>query len=158
LSGNGIECSVHGYDKPFWLPRHGGHVRWEKEPVKGQMIRATVAAWLANKHRQLGGDASDAKGDYARPSSQAGSNARIDERDMTGNLSKNSRKVESNHADYTGSVLINGDKYWLNGWVKDAKDGRKFLSLSVRPAEDRGKPKPAARVAIANVADDAITF
>lgn len=77
-----------------------------------------------------------------------------EQRDMTGTLSKNLRKEKPSHADYTGSVLINGDKYWLNGWVKDGKDGKKFLSLSVRPAEDRGKPTSAAAAS----GDDAIPF
>jgi hypothetical protein len=152
FSGNGIKCSVSADAEPFWLPRSGNHVEWQKEPTVCETIHAIVPAWLANKHRQLGGEASDAKRDFARPPSQTASNS---ERDMTGTLSKNSRKVESNHADYTGSVLINGNKYWLNGWVKDSKDGKKFLSLSVRLAEDTGKPKPAAPMA---VADDAITF
>jgi hypothetical protein len=73
---------------------------------------------------------------------------------MAGTLAKNQRKEKPSHADYSGSVVINGDKYWLNGWVKDGKDGKKFLSLSVRLAEDRRKSKPAAMA----VADDAIPF
>jgi hypothetical protein len=70
-----------------------------------------------------------------------------DQREMTGTLSKNTRKEKPSHADYTGSVLINGEKYWLNGWVKDGKDGKKFLSLSARPVEDSGKPKVRLRLA-----------
>jgi hypothetical protein len=61
---------------------------------------------------------------------------------VAGAVSKNSSMVESNHAVYTASVLIAGHKYWLNGRVKHSKAGKKFLSLSVRPADDRGKPKP----------------
>jgi hypothetical protein len=146
LSENGIKCSVRGDAEPFWLPRNGDHVEWQREPEVGETIHAIVPEWLANKHRQLGGAGADAKSDVARPSPQTTSKG---ERDMTGTLSKE----KPSHADYTGSVLINGDKFWLNGWVKDSKDGKKFLSLSVRPAEDRGKPKPAGAAA-----DDAIPF
>jgi hypothetical protein len=78
-----------------------------------------------------------------------------EQRDMTGTLSKNSKKEKPSHADYAGSILINGKKFWLNGWVKDGKEGKKFLSLSVRLAEERAEPKPAAKPAIA---DDAIPF
>jgi hypothetical protein len=38
--------------------------------------------------------------------------------------------------------MIEGPKYWLNGWVKDSEKG-KFLSLSAKPAEE-ARPKPAA--------------
>jgi hypothetical protein len=78
-----------------------------------------------------------------------------EQRDMTGSLSKNLRKEKPSHADYTGSVLINGIKYWLNGWVKDGKDGKKFLSLSVRPAEEGTEPKAASG---SPALDDAIPF
>jgi hypothetical protein len=62
-----------------------------------------------------------------------------EQRDMSGTLSKNTRKDKPSHADYTGSVMIEGRKFWLNGWVKDSRDGGKFLSLSVRPAEQPGE-------------------
>jgi hypothetical protein len=56
-------------------------------------------------------------------------------------------RSKPSHADYAGSIVIEGRKYWLNGWVKDGEKG-KFLSLSARPAEEptqaKPKPKPAA--------------
>ena len=64
------------------------------------------------------------------------------DRDMSGSLSKNPRKEKPSHADYAGSIVIEGGKFWLNGWVKDGEKG-KFLSLSAKPAEEAG-PKPAA--------------
>ena len=62
------------------------------------------------------------------------------DRDMSGSLSKNLRKEKPSHADYAGSIVIEGRKYWLNGWVKDGEKG-KFLSLSARPADEPAKPK-----------------
>ncbi len=64
------------------------------------------------------------------------------DRDMSGSLSKNLRKEKPSHADYAGSIVIEGRKYWLNGWVKDGEKG-KFLSLSAKPAEEP-RPKPTA--------------
>jgi hypothetical protein len=133
LSGNGIKCSVRGHDEPFWLPRKGDHVKWQKEPAVGETIQVTVAPWLANRHPQLGGDASDAKREYARPqSSGAGKN-----RDMSGILFRNARKEEgSRQPDYEGDITVHGTKFRVSGWVKEGKNGT-FLSLSVREDEER---------------------
>jgi hypothetical protein len=78
-----------------------------------------------------------------------------EQRDMSGTLSKNTRKEKPSHSDYTGSILVNGEKFWLNGWIKDGKGGTKFLSPSVRPTEERAEPKPAAKPAMSG---DAIPF
>jgi hypothetical protein len=65
------------------------------------------------------------------------------DRDMSGALFRNDRKEKPTHADYRGDVLIEGRKYWLSGWIKETRDGKKFLSLSVRSAEEPGKPARA---------------
>ena len=77
------------------------------------------------------------------------------DRDMTGTLSKNQRKEKPSHADYAGSIVIDGRKYWLNGWIKEGEKG-KWLSLSARPVEERteAKPKQVARA----MDDDSIPF
>jgi hypothetical protein len=55
------------------------------------------------------------------------------ERDNSGALFKNARKEKPSHADYAGNITVNGQQYWLNAWIKESKDGRKFMSLAVRP-------------------------
>jgi hypothetical protein len=42
---------------------------------------------------------------------------------------------------------IQGRKYWLAGWVKEAKSGAKYLSISLRPKEEETcqAPSPARR-------------
>lgn len=55
-----------------------------------------------------------------------------DKRDNSGALFKNTRKEQPNHADYEGSITINGQEYWLNAWIKEGKNG-KFMSLSAKP-------------------------
>ena len=42
--------------------------------------------------------------------------------------------------DYNGTLDVEGTEYWLSGWVRTSKNGKKYLSLSVKPKQD----KPAA--------------
>jgi hypothetical protein len=54
---------------------------------------------------------------------------------------KASKKVETD-PDFSGSINIAGNEYYLNGWTRIAKQsGNKFISLSVRPKQE-AKPKP----------------
>jgi hypothetical protein len=62
--------------------------------------------------------------------------ASFQQRDNSGMLFKNDRKEKETHADYKGSITIDGVEYWLNAWVKTGKKG-KFLNLSVRPKVER---------------------
>jgi len=56
-----------------------------------------------------------------------------------GTMSRNEKKESDTHADYNGQINVGGTEYWLNGWIKDGKEGKKFMSLSVKPKA------PAAR-------------
>jgi hypothetical protein len=51
-----------------------------------------------------------------------------------GALFKNNRKAADTHADYTGTLNINGVDHWISAWVKDGKQG-KFFSLSIKPKD-----------------------
>jgi hypothetical protein len=42
--------------------------------------------------------------------------------------------------DYNGTLNVEGTEYWISGWVRTSKNGKKYLSLSVKPKQD----KPAA--------------
>jgi hypothetical protein len=53
-------------------------------------------------------------------------------------FSERDKKTRDDDRDYSGSINIAGAEYWLSAWIKTSKKGTKFLSLSVKPKEDRG--------------------
>jgi uncharacterized protein (DUF736 family) len=52
-----------------------------------------------------------------------------------GVLFKEANKESDNHPDYTGKINAGGKDFYLAGWIKESKKGTKFLSLSVKPAD-----------------------
>jgi hypothetical protein len=66
------------------------------------------------------------------------------QKDGTGALFVNDRKETSQHPDRTGTITIGGQDYWLSGWLKSTKDGKKYLSLSARPKVQKNAPAPEA--------------
>jgi uncharacterized protein (DUF736 family) len=62
-----------------------------------------------------------------------------------GSLFKNDKKSQDTHADYNGSVNVEGVEYWLNAWIKESKSGSKFMSLSLKPKDAQQAPKQAAK-------------
>jgi uncharacterized protein (DUF736 family) len=54
-----------------------------------------------------------------------------------GVLFRDAEKAEgSKKPDYTGKLNVNGKDFRLAGWLREAKNGTKFLSLSI------SEPKP----------------
>jgi hypothetical protein len=72
-----------------------------------------------------------------------------------GSLFKNDRKEQDTHADYNGSINIEGKEYWLNAWVKESKkDGKKFFGLSAKSKDQAsGTPHAKAKSAPARAKD-----
>jgi hypothetical protein len=56
----------------------------------------------------------------------------------TGSLFKNDRKEADSHPDYKGSALIDGlGDCWLDAWINTTNDGRKYMSLKIKPKDAR---------------------
>lgn len=50
-----------------------------------------------------------------------------------GVLFTNDRKTDEKHSDYQGELNVDGKTFWLNAWVKTSKNGKQFLSVSIKP-------------------------
>lgn len=85
--------------------------------------------------------------------------AEYQQKDLNGILFKNDRKVQSNHPDYQGNCTIAGVQYWMSAWIKDGKEGRKFLSFAFKPKDDRqAQATHAAQTPVAQDMNDDIPF
>lgn len=60
--------------------------------------------------------------------------------DNSGALFKNDRKESEQHPDYTGTATVKGEEFWLSAWVKESKDGKKYMSIALKK-----KDPPATR-------------
>jgi len=64
-------------------------------------------------------------------------------KDLTGTLFRNDRKTSEKHPDKKGSCKINGQEYWVSGWIRYSDNGEERISLAFSLKEersDRGGP------------------
>jgi hypothetical protein len=54
-------------------------------------------------------------------------------------LFKNSEKKDKDDRDYSGVINVEGQEYWLSGWIQKTKKGAKYLNLSVKPKDATSK-------------------
>ena len=66
----------------------------------------------------------------------------MEKRDNSGVLFKNENKDNEKKPDYKGSIMVDGNEYWLSAWIKEGKSG-KFMGLAVSPKD--GQP-PTGKV------------
>jgi len=72
-----------------------------------------------------------------------------------GALFKNDKKETEKQPDYKGKINVNGQDFYLSAWIKSAKDGGKFMSLSVsEPMHGHQATKAKPKQDIMNMKDD----
>jgi hypothetical protein len=59
----------------------------------------------------------------------------FEQKDNSGSLWVNDRKESDRHPDRTGTLVVEGKSFYLSGWLKKTKDGKPYLSLSVKPKD-----------------------
>ena len=79
--------------------------------------------------------------------------------DNSGALFINDRKEKDNQPDYTGNVVINGEKKRLAGWKKTVKSdpSKTFLSLAISDYQDQPAQESGFK-ATPNPVDDDLPF
>ena len=60
-----------------------------------------------------------------------------------GSLFRNTEKLSDRSPDYSGSIKVRGQVLKLAGWIKESKDGKKFLSLFCKDTAGQAQDKPA---------------
>ena len=76
---------------------------------------------------------------------------------MSGIISKNQNRTQETHADYSGNCEINNEQFYLDGWIKERKDGSGvFLSLRFKPKN--ANPVAQGQVSTASLGDDDAPF
>ena len=71
----------------------------------------------------------------------------MSEFDNSGILFRNDDKQSERHADYRGDALIGGKEYWLSGWINQSKKGLTYLTIKLKPKEEKPKAVESQRAA-----------
>jgi uncharacterized protein (DUF736 family) len=65
----------------------------------------------------------------------------FEQKEGQGSLFKNEKKSQPNQPDYRGSLKWRNQTLNVVGWVKESKNGKKFLSLKVEEIDLTQKPE-----------------
>jgi len=61
--------------------------------------------------------------------------------DNSGVIFKNEDKSKDTDRDYRGSAVVDNREYWVSAWVREAKNGAKFLKFSFKPKDEKAAVK-----------------
>lgn len=56
--------------------------------------------------------------------------------DNSGALFTNDKKLKDTHPHMNGKITILGREFYLSAWKKQSKEGKPFLSLSIKPVDE----------------------
>ena len=79
-------------------------------------------------------------------------------KDNSGRLFKNEEKKNERGPDYSGTCLINGEERFMDAWLKTAESGRKWMSFSFKPKQQRPAPQKQQKPQSRSRDDDSIPF
>lgn len=54
-------------------------------------------------------------------------------------------KKDDRDPDYSGTLNVDGDEFFIDGWISETRDGRKMMSGKIKPKQKRGDSSPARR-------------
>jgi hypothetical protein len=77
-------------------------------------------------------------------------------KDMSGSVFKNKKRDRDTSPNLTGSALIFGKEVWVNAWVKEDKNGDKWISFAFKEKQPQGTSS-APKQTPSNL-DDSIPF
>ena len=77
-------------------------------------------------------------------------------RDNSGRLFKNEDKKSDKHPDYSGDALIDGQAYFMDAWLKTAESGRRWMSCSFKPKQQKQQSAPQKQQRRSRDEDDSI--
>lgn len=78
------------------------------------------------------------------------------QKELSGSIFRNERKDSASQPDYRGSAKIDGEEYWVSGWIKEGNKG-KWMSLAFT-AKDGGFSRPDKPRPTPTFDDDDIPF
>ena len=80
----------------------------------------------------------------------------MEQQNNSGALFRNDKKVQgSNQPDYTGNIIIDGERKRLAAWIKESKSGNKFMSIQLSDFNNEQNSQAAPQQA---QADDDLPF
>ncbi len=56
----------------------------------------------------------------------------FEQKDLSGSLFKNEKKQKDTDSDYQGSCKIDGKEYWINAWLKETKEQKKYFQFKFK--------------------------
>jgi uncharacterized protein (DUF736 family) len=61
-------------------------------------------------------------------------------KDMTFSLFPNKDKKTDKHPNLTGTAIINGDAYFIDGWTNVDRNGNKYIAGKLKPKQALPEP------------------
>ncbi len=50
----------------------------------------------------------------------------------SGSLWRNENKERESHADYSGTAKVDGREYYMDAWINEATNGKKYMSIKFK--------------------------